>query len=202
MKSRRGLAGRVLGVVVLAMGVAGAAEPMSDQRAFEQLKALAGRWDGRIDDAEKGPPVSLQFDVATGGKTVLKRIFPGTPSEMLTVFYMASGKLQATHYCAIGNQPEYAYSAGPDGRMVFDFAGGTGFDPAKDGHVHDGWMQLTGTDRLENVWTYHNQGKRESAMRWFLTRTPGAAPAAPIASAAAAAPPPTSSSAWPTDAPR
>ncbi|HEY8507641.1 MAG TPA: hypothetical protein VIL32_04735 [Steroidobacteraceae bacterium] len=53
---------------------------------------------------------------------------------------------------------------------VFDFAGGTGFDPAKDPHVHSGYLRLLAPDQLEGRWTFFRDGKEQSFMRLLMQK--------------------------------
>lgn len=138
---------------------------------FERLKSLAGGWSGRMEDPDKGPPVHVRYEVVSGGKAVVEYQNPGKSFEMVTVYFLASGQLQATHYCGAGNQPAYRLGAGssPD-RAVLEFAGGTGFDPMKDGHVHEGEIRFLAPDRIEHQWVHFTGEKRNGATRWFLSR--------------------------------
>ena len=54
-----------------------------------------------------GPPVTVRYEVVSGGKAVIEYQNPGQSFEMVTVYYLAGGKLHATHYCGAGNQPAY-----------------------------------------------------------------------------------------------
>ena len=70
-----------------------------------------------------------------------------------------------------GNQPAYRLGAGstPE-RAVLEFAGGTGFDPKKDGHVHEGEIRFVAPDRIEHQWVHFTGEQRSGATRWFLAR--------------------------------
>jgi hypothetical protein len=98
-------------------------------------------------------------------------LFPGTPHEMRSVCFLDGGELVLTHYCAMGNQPRMKLSpASTDRTLVFDFAGGTNVDPAKDVHIHSGRIQLTGPDALETEWTVWGGGKQTGTNRFVLAR--------------------------------
>jgi hypothetical protein len=141
------------------------------QQAFEQLKSLQGRWVGE----EKMPDgntrqVEYAYRVQSNGSAVMETAMSGQPEEMTTVFYMAGDKLQATHYCAIGNQPAFRYAPGDDERITMAFAGGTGFDPAKDGHVHEGWIRVVDGDHVEQSWVFYENGAPATSMVLQLER--------------------------------
>jgi hypothetical protein len=138
---------------------------------FAQLKGLAGSWSGHMEDPDKGPPVHVRYEVVSGGKAVVEYQNPGESFEMITVYYLANGNLQATHYCGAGNQPAYRLGADSTAeRAVLEFAGGTGFDPDKDGHVHEGEIRFVAPDRIEHKWVHYVGRKAGGGTHWFLTR--------------------------------
>lgn len=150
---------------------AGEAPARVDARsAFETLKGLAGEWKGTIME-ENGDPGAETYEVTAGGNLVLERMFPGTAHEMLNAYYLQGDELRVVHYCATGNRPEMKLdpAASRPGDLVFVFAGGSGFDPAKDNHVHGGRLTFDG-DRLTTQWTFYNGGKETGSARFLLKR--------------------------------
>jgi len=178
---------------LLAVAPAPAAGP--DQAAiYEQFKSLAGTWTGRMDDPLAGPPVTVRYQVASNGKSVVEFQNPGASFEMATVYYLANGKLHATHYCAAGNQPAFRLDSKSTSELVLlEFDGGTGFDPDKDGHVHQGEIRFISPDRIEHRWFHYVGPKELGSTHWFLQREVGS-PAGPLpagpAPLPATAPPP------------
>ncbi|MBY0230501.1 MAG: hypothetical protein K2W96_14545 [Gemmataceae bacterium] len=54
------------------------------------------------------------------------------------------------HYCALGNQPRMrADPKSEKGTIRWLFDGGTGFDPAKDMHMHSATVTFVDADRIE-----------------------------------------------------
>ena len=99
-----------------------------DIAAFEQLKALAGRWEGTMEAPATGS-ASIEFEVTSNGRAVLERQFGGTSHEMITVYSLAYDRLQANHFCAMGNQPAYKLADGSSPRDIrMEFVGGTGHE--------------------------------------------------------------------------
>lgn len=74
---------------------------------FRRIKALAGRWQGVTKhEGGKEEPVTVEYKVTSGGTAVVETLTPGTPHEMVSVYYDREGRLGMTHYCMVGNQPE------------------------------------------------------------------------------------------------
>jgi hypothetical protein len=139
--------------------------------AFERLKALAGTWTGTAMQKD-GPRAEVRWEVISARTAVMETLFPGTDHEMRSVYHMDGKDLVLTHYCAMGNQPRMRLSVAssrPD-ELVFDFAGGTNLDPAKDAHVHSGRIRLVDAEHLEAEWAVYQDGKVGGHHRFFLGR--------------------------------
>ncbi len=83
--------------------------PPADNSSAElnRIKALAGKWSSTTSMFGKpNEKVYTVYEVTAGGSAVLETIFPGTPQEMLSVYYDDDkGKLAMTHYCIMRNRP-------------------------------------------------------------------------------------------------
>lgn len=141
--------------------------------AFVQLKKLAGKWSGPTGSAD-GPAAQVHWTVTAGGSAVMETQFPGTPHEMVSVYHLDGDQLVLTHYCAAQNQPKMKLRSASSNEMIFEFAGGTGFDPAKDGHIHEGAIRLKSDRAYEADWTMFQNGKAQQTMKFFMQRTAGA----------------------------
>jgi hypothetical protein len=168
------------GCLVASAAVAGPAAQTLDMAAFEQLKALAGSWQGQLATASSSP-VTIQFEVTSNGRAVLERQFAGTAHEMVTMYYLAYDRLQATHYCSAGNQPAFKLAQDSTPRDIrMEFAGGTGFDPATDQHVAGERIEVTGPDQLRVEYQFRKGVEAPTREQLLLTRaTTAAPPAAP-----------------------
>ncbi len=168
------LIGRAAAVVLgsmICVFPAAAADAADDVAAFARLTSLEGEWQGRIADEGSGERITIRYDVVSSGKAVIEHMFPDTPHDMVTVYYLASGRLQATHYCSIGNQPAYALSPKSTAdELVFDFAGGSGFDPAKDQHAHDTWIRIVDENRIVTHTNFFGEGTKNAEVTAYLTR--------------------------------
>jgi len=111
------------------------AAPTDAQRAFERLKALAGKWRASITGeprrADMGNGTYSQVTIrvtSRGHALVLETQEIGKPDDPtrydhpLTMLYLSGDSLMLTHYCDAGNRPRMAGKVSPDGKTVeFDF---------------------------------------------------------------------------------
>jgi hypothetical protein len=82
---------------------------------LNRIKSLAGKWESTTSMfGNKDEKVFTEYKVTGGGSAVVETIFPGTPQEMVSVYYDDDeGKLAMTHYCMMRNRPHFAL-AGSD----------------------------------------------------------------------------------------
>ena len=155
-----------------APGLAADAPAAPDHGAtWERLKGLAGVWTGHMEDPLTGPPVTVRYEIVSNGHALVEFQNPGRSFEMLTVYYLDRGELRATHYCAAGNQPAFRLGARSTAELaILEFDGGTGFDPAADGHVHGGDIRFLSADRIEHRWHHYVGPKQLGTTHWFLER--------------------------------
>ena len=148
------------------------AQALDGKAAFAQLKGLAGTWSGPI-GSPTGPKGNIKYEVISGGSVVMEVLFPGEPHEMRSMYHLDKGELIMTHYCSGGTQPHMRLSktASTPSKLVFDFDGGTNFDPAKDSFIHNGEIEFLPDGRLQASWTAFANGKSAGANHFFaLTR--------------------------------
>lgn len=83
--------------------------PDTSSAELNRIKALAGRWASTTSMfGKKDEQVFTEYAVTAGGSTVVETIFPGTPHEMVSVYYDDdNGKLAMTHYCMMRNRPHF-----------------------------------------------------------------------------------------------
>jgi hypothetical protein len=157
-----------------------AAAPADDKAIYDRIVSLAGDWTGHMEDPLSGPPVSVHYEVASGGKAVIEYQQPSGSLPAVTVYFLADGKLRATQYSPAGNQPAYKLGGQSTAELVhLAFDGGTGFDADHDGHVHEGEIRFVSPERIELRWFHYVGPKEQGVTHWFLERTPAEpAPAA------------------------
>ena len=114
----------VAGAVALAPEGAGASAP-DDKSIYDRIVSLAGDWTGHMEDPLAGPPVTVRYEVASGGKAVIEYQNPAGSLPSVTVYFLASGKLRAVQYSPAGNQPAYKLGGESTDELVhFEFDGG------------------------------------------------------------------------------
>ena len=162
---------------------ASAAEVPDDKAIYDRILSLAGDWSGHMEDPLSGPQVNLRYESVSGGKAVIEHQSPTGSLPVVTVYFLADGKLRATQYSPAGNQPAFKRGTGTTAELLeLAFDGGTGFDPDHDGHVHKGEIRFVSPDRIEQRWFHYVGPKEQGVTHWFLERkvaeiTPEAAPA-------------------------
>jgi hypothetical protein len=148
---------------------AAAAGGVTAQSALESLKGLAGNWKGSTPEV---PDVSVVYKVISGGTAVMETMFPNSPAEMISVYFIDGDNLRMTHYCAAGNQPRMRLDLKTSTSETLNFSldGGTNFDPKKDMHIHSAKLTLPATGQREEVWTAYKEGKQAGQHNLVLSR--------------------------------
>ncbi|MFY9823435.1 MAG: hypothetical protein WAM82_18785 [Thermoanaerobaculia bacterium] len=145
-------------------------ERIDGRTAFHMLKSLAGDWTGTA--GKDNEPAKVTYRIASNGHVVMEVLFAGTEHEMMTLYYLQGTDLLATHYCSVGNRPQFKLDSGKSSlkELVFAFDGGNGFDFSKDGHVHEGKIDFDGRNKLEASWSFYSGGEKRGSNDFHLTR--------------------------------
>ena len=129
----------------------------SAQKSFDQLKSLAGNWEGKN---SRNEPLQVSFKVTANGTAVMSEI-AGHGEDMVTMFHLdGPNKLVLTHYCPSGNQPRMQASASPDGKTItFNFTDATSLDSPDAGHMHRVAITVLDANHHIEEWNYVDHGK-------------------------------------------
>jgi hypothetical protein len=143
----------LLGITLLAAsGWLNAGEPgkaKAGSPEFERMKTLVGTWSGKTDMGQGPVEMKITYRLIAAGSVLEERIAPGTPMEMLTMYYDKAGKLAATHYCVMGNRPEMALKTADAKSITLDFdASCCAIDPTKESHMHGMTIQFDDADTI------------------------------------------------------
>ena len=152
---------RRFGLLLLASSLSFAATPAptagpSPEEAFNQLKHLVGRWNGKFSD---GRPHSVTYTLTAGGTALLETWALAPGRESLTLYHMDGDDLIATHYCPQGNQPRLRFARGNDpAKLSFAFRDGTNLQVKGRSHQHSFWIRVIGDQSFVRSETYVENG--------------------------------------------
>jgi hypothetical protein len=180
MKSRTALP--ILLVLFTTAAFAQHDAPMADapktdaQKSFDQLKTLAGAWEGQVTTTPPHPEMDgslgkVTFRVTSMGNALMHDMKSTVrPDNPITMFYLDNNRLLLTHYCDAGNRPRMVARTSSDGKTVeFDFldvAGGTDY-----GHMHHAVFTILDENHHIEDWTYMEPGDKPIHAHIDLQRT-------------------------------
>ncbi|HEX7331650.1 MAG TPA: hypothetical protein VF290_09120 [Pyrinomonadaceae bacterium] len=103
-----------------------AATQSDAQKAFANMKNLAGSWQGTIMNIS----INVTIRLTSSGTAILHEATTaggGPPNHEITMFYVDGDRLLATHYCDAGNRARFEGKMSPDGKASeFNFLDVTG----------------------------------------------------------------------------
>jgi hypothetical protein len=157
--------------------------PKSDaQKSFDQLKTLAGTWQGVVTtdppDAMGGNNAHVQVSLrvtSRGNALVHEMQEAGTPSDAtkydhpVTVFYLDGDHLTLVHYCDAGNRPRMVARTSPDGKTVeFDFVDLSGGNEY--GHMYHSVLTPIDANHHIEDWIFMMPGDKPMHAHFDLKR--------------------------------
>jgi hypothetical protein len=138
------------------------------QKSFEQLKALAGSWDGTLDSQ----PMHVSLRVTSMGNALLHEMRGSGPDDPITLFLLDGDRLLLTHYCDAGNQPRMVATTSPDGKtIVFNFLEATNLLSSQMGHMQRVTFTFIGSDHHTEKWEFARADGKEMGGLLDLKRT-------------------------------
>ncbi|MGA8866262.1 MAG: hypothetical protein WB510_04800 [Candidatus Sulfotelmatobacter sp.] len=146
-----------IAVATVAVLASAAALAQSDaQKSFNQLKSLAGTWEGKT---AEGTVVQVSFRETAGGSALMSEIMGR--EDMITMFHLdGPNRLLMTHYCGAGNQPRMQASPSPDGKTItFDFVDATNLASPDAGHMSRLVVAMLDANHHTEEWTFTDHGK-------------------------------------------
>jgi len=126
--------------------------------AFDQLKSLAGEWQGKT---SSGAPVTLSYSLVSNGSAVMEHLLHSKQEEMITMYTLDGDRLVVTHYCSAGNQPtmQTAPSPAANGKYDFSFVRVAGTKTPDEGRMVALSLSIPDKDHLTQTWTFEDHGK-------------------------------------------
>jgi hypothetical protein len=123
----------------------------SAQKSFDQLKSLAGSWEGTLD----GETMHISLRVTSRGNALLHEMKGSGPDDPITMFHLDGDTLMLTHYCDAGNQPRMVATVSPDGNsIVFDFKEATNLQSTQGGHMQRVTFTFLSPDHHTEKWEF------------------------------------------------
>lgn len=128
------------------------------QKSFDQLKSLAGTWEGKN---SLGETLQVSFKVTSNGSAVMSEISGHGEDNMITMFHLdGPNKLLLTHFCGAGNQPRMQASASPDGKTIaFNFLDATNLASPEAGHMQRVTFTVLDANHHTEEWHFADHGK-------------------------------------------
>ena len=151
------------------------------QKAFDQLKTLAGTWRGSIKATPPNPAIDgakgeITMRVTSRGNALVHEMQEaGTPLDStkydhpVTMLYLDGDKVNLIHYCDAGNRPHMVARPSADGKTVeFDFTDLSGGNQY--GHMYHAVFTIIDADHHTEDWTYMMPGDKPMQAHMDLVR--------------------------------
>jgi len=128
------------------------------QKSFDQIKSLAGTWEGKN---SQGEPLQVTFKSTAGGSAVMSEISGHGEDNMITMFHLDGlDRLLMTHYCGVGNQPRMVASVSPDAKTIsFNFLDATNLATPDAGHMERLVVTVFDANHHTEEWHFADHGK-------------------------------------------
>jgi hypothetical protein len=144
-------------------------------RVFDQLKQLAGSWEGRLSTFPEARDVEnaraeVTLRVASMGHTLVHDMtIQGRDDHPFTMLVVDADRLLLTHYCDADNRPRMIGTMSPDGKTVeFEFVDISG--NLQFGHMHRAVFTFIDADHHTEDWTFMMPGDKPVRAHFDLQR--------------------------------
>jgi len=158
------------------------AQPQSEsQKAFAEIKSLAGVWEGQVSVQPRVPEmegalIRVTLRVTSRGNAVVHEIQdpakPDDPTKYdhpVTMIYRDGDTVSLIHYCDAGNRPRMAGKLTPDGKAVdFNFVELSGANNF--GHMHHAIFTPIDENHHVEEWTFMMPGDKPMRARMDMHR--------------------------------
>lgn len=142
-------------------------------QAFQQMKQLAGKWEGTVDMGKGPETINASYRVTSAGSILVETIFEGTPNEMVTIYHDdKKQRLGLTHYCGLNNQPKLALIKSEKNALEFDLVQDAPIDAAHEPHMHSLRLTFAGKNEMKQHWTQFAQGEKKKVVMLSFKRVP------------------------------
>ena len=151
-----------------------AADESTGARALDQLRTLAGNWEGAFEwtGARTGNGAMKAAYYTTGnGSAVVENLIMENATVMTSVYHLDGADLRMTHFCGAQNQPRLKARQIDlaKGVIDFDFVDATNLRTPDAPHVHGLEMRLIDPNHLTITFLFQS-GDKESRENIVLKR--------------------------------
>lgn len=165
-------------LAVIALTAASAAKadenhaPVKILPAMQKLHSLAGTWTGKNMMDGKEVDMQVKYRVTSAGTAVEETLFPGTPHEMVSVYFQAGNDVLFTHYCAMGNQPRMKLVSTKGDKLKFEeiAADTTGLPSPDAPRMGSLLLTMKGKDKIIADWGMSGQAEGKKMSSFAFTR--------------------------------
>jgi len=150
----------------------------SGELAFDQLKTLVGEWEGRNESG----PVKVTYTLVAGGTALMEKLQTAKEAEMITMYSADGARIQVTHYCSYGNQPQMRTETlkGTGNQYSFSLVSITGLKDPGEGHMTGLVLTLVDKDHMTQEWKHiSSKGKTGGELVEFKRKPEKAATVVP-----------------------
>jgi hypothetical protein len=140
---------------------------------FDRLKQIVGVWEGTtpMGEGKEDQKVTVEYRLTSGDSAIVETLFPGTPHEMVSVYYDRDGSLAMTHYCMLGNHPQMALKKADNKNMTFELISNSDIKADTEPHMHSMTISFVDDNNIVEGWTLYEDGKEKETATFNLTRT-------------------------------
>ncbi len=144
--------------------------PPEMPKDFQTLKGLVGTWEGTMTENGKEVPTKVVYELTSGGTAITEKLGPGTPHEMVSIYYQEGKTLGMTHYCAIGNHPHMTMKKADATSIQFEMKGTDGIASSKEMHMHGLTLTMPDSNTLKQEWVNFDKGKKNETAIFIFKR--------------------------------
>lgn len=122
--------------------------------AFEALRGLAGQW------RDINSTTLVEYRESANGSNVIETwTWPEKEIESLTIYFLDSNQLVATHYCPLGNQPTLNYVPTlTENRFDFHYVSATNLPDQNNDHCESFWIEIIENNEFVRSESYRENG--------------------------------------------
>lgn len=148
--------------------------PPNEKIGLDEMEHFVGTWVAADEDGNPTDEVRSIVTKTAGGSVLMERLFPGTESEMITMYYTEGDHLKLTHYCGCTNHPIMKAGRDAEGNLIFDCVGkGANFaECATTFHMHDAVYRFDGKDKVHTTWRTMDNGVVGESVDFHFIRQP------------------------------